>query len=107
MSAGMEIIGKYMKSFVFTVFLAAAIAGGSAMAAQWEFAGFSPYAQAQRGRPGPGPGPGYDRGPDRSRDYRYERREERRERLTEDERRALHRDLDKANREIYGRRFQR
>jgi hypothetical protein len=42
---------------------------------------------------------------DRGRDTRDDnRREERRERLSEDDRRSLHRDLDKANRELYGRR---
>jgi hypothetical protein len=46
-------------------------------------------------------------GGDRGREARPERREERRDRMTEDDRRSLHRDLDKANRELYGRRFQK
>ena len=60
--------------------------------------------QNQKGRPGPGPNYQRDQ---RGRDAQQERREERRDRLTEDERRSLHRDLDKANRELYGRRPQK
>lgn len=110
----MNIIGRGMKGIFLAALVAAGISGGAAVAAHWDYARVNPYAQSpygqgpygqgQRGRPGPGPV--FDRGEPR-RDSRYERREERRERLTDDERRSLHRDLDKANRELYGRRFQK
>ena len=61
-------------------------------------------AQWQKGRQGGGErerGGGQDRG----RDARQDRHDDRRnERMSEDDRRSLHRDLDKANRELYGRR---
>ena len=67
-------------------------------AAYWDH-GYGPGVQAQKGQPGRGqdarqrgPAPGADRPPDR---------QERRGQLSDDERRALHRDLDKANRELY------
>jgi hypothetical protein len=62
------------------------------------------HVQAQKGRPGGGPPP--ERA-ERGRDARQERPDERRGRMTEDERRGLQRDLDKANREIYGGRPQK
>ena len=95
-----------MKRVFLVLALTAGVAGLPAAAAPWDVAGFHPGMQAQRGRPVQGPGPAYER-PDRGRDMRYERRDDHRERLTEDERRSLHRDLDKANRELYGRRFQK
>lgn len=69
--------------------------------------GYPPQSQGQQGRPGPYKG-------DQWRDPRRERQADRRERgeqrppgrLTDEERRELHRDLDKANREIYRRRQQ-
>jgi hypothetical protein len=72
-------------------------------AAAWGPGGSFFVAQGQKGRPGPAPG---GERAERPRDMRQDRQEEqqRRERMTEDERRSLHRDLDKANREIYGRR---
>jgi len=62
--------------------------------------------QSQKGRGAPERGDRGDRG-DRGRDTRRERHDERRDRMSEDDRRSLHRDLDKANRELYGRRFQK
>ena len=88
-----------MKGLLFAIAVAAGLAAGPADAAAWTYQ--SAYAPAQKDRAGPGPG--YERG-ERGRDVRDNRREERRDRLTDDERRALHRDLDKANRELYGRR---
>ena len=93
-----------MKAFFFVLALAAGLAGPAA-ASSWGYPGFYPDAQNQgyKGRWGPGP----ERG-EPPRDFRQDRRgEERRERMNEDERRALHRDLDKANRELYRRRFQK
>ena len=75
-----------------------------AAAASWGYRGMGLDVQAypEKGRPGRGE----DRG-QRGRDARPDRqaqRDPRREQLNEDERRALHRDLDKANRELYRRR---
>jgi hypothetical protein len=90
------------KALLLVVVLAAGLAGPVA-AGGWGYPGADYYAQASKGRQG------QDRA-QRGRDSRPERRperDERRERLNEDERRALHRDLDKANRELYQRRYQR
>lgn len=84
------------------VALAAALAGPPAAGA-WGYPGGDYYAQASKGREA------QDRA-ERGRDSKPERRphrDERRERLSDDERRALHRDLDKASRELYQRRNQR
>lgn len=94
----------HMKRVLFVLAVTAGAAVVPAAAAPWDIAGFHPNLQAQRNRQAPGPA--FER-PDRGRDFRYERRDDRRERLTEDERRSLHRDLDKANRELYGRRFEK
>ena len=89
-----------MKALLFTI---AVVAGFAAPAADagWRYGGYGGehYAQAPK-----------DRGAESreraqpQRETRPERRPEReyrRERLNDDERRALHRDLDKANRELY------
>jgi hypothetical protein len=90
-----------MKAALFAIVLAVGLAAGPAAVAPWNYQ--AAYAQAQPPQKG---GPGYERG-DRGRDVRGERREERRDRMTEDERRSLQRDLEKANRELYGRRPQK
>ena len=91
-----------MKGLLFAIALTAGFAAGPAGAAAWTYQ--SAYVQAPQKDRG-GPGRGYERGDgDRGRDVRNDRREERRDRMTDEERRALHRDLDKANRELYGRR---
>lgn len=97
-----------MKRALFVLLLGAGLAAGSAVAGSWDPAGGFVLAQAQKGRPGPGNerGDRGDRG-ERGGEARQDRQEDRRERMTEDERRSLHRDLDKANRELYGRRPQR
>jgi len=97
-----------MKNFLFAILALLSIAAQPA-AAQWRHYGGGHYAvQGQRQRPG-----GFQRqqpqrefrGPERDyrapeRDYRNsERRPD--GRLTDEERRNLHRDLDRANREIY------
>lgn len=82
--------------------LAAGLAS-PATAGAWTYPGGDYYAQAPKGRQG-------QERAQRGRDPRPERRpqrDERRERLSDDDRRALHRDLDKANRELYQRRDQR
>jgi hypothetical protein len=80
-------------------FMVLALAAQSVAAAPWHtFGGPRFDVQAQPQRPG-----GYQRPPPQ-RDMRNpERAPERRPdgRLTDDERRNLHRDLDRANREIY------
>ena len=69
--------------------------GGAIAQAQWQKGGGGRQG-GERGGPPP------DRG---GRDMRQDRHEDRRgERMSEDDRRSLHRDLDKANRELYGRR---
>ncbi len=69
----------------------------------------SPLANARDWRPGFGAGlqaqdPNMKKGPpgkfQRGREFRKSERDER-QRLSEEERRELHRDLDRANREIY------
>ncbi len=85
-----------------------------AAAASWPYSHLIPDAQSGGGRgQGGGGGGGRDRDRGESRrdapapqqDRRAER-DERRDRMSDDDRRALHRDLDKANREIYRRRSQ-
>ena len=92
-----------MRTALLCVIALAAGLAGPAAAGAWVYPGGDYYAQASKGREGA------DRG-QRGRDSRPERRSdrnERRERLNDDERRALHRDLDKASRELYQRRNQR
>lgn len=89
-----------MKGLLFAIALTAGLLAGPADAAAATYR--SAYVQAPQKDRG-GQGQGYERG-DRGRDVRNDRREERRDRMTDEERRALHRDLDKANRELYGRR---
>jgi hypothetical protein len=91
-----------MKRDLFAFVVAAGLLAGSAAAGAWELQSAYAQAQPQKGAPGPGS----ERG-DHARDNRGERREERRDRMTDDERRALQRDLEKANRELYGRRPQK
>lgn len=91
-----------MKRHLFAFVVAAGLLAGSAAAGAWELQSAYVQAQPQKGAPGPGS----ERG-DRGREGREERREERRDRMTDDERRALQRDLEKANRELYGRRPQK
>jgi hypothetical protein len=94
--------GSEMKSALFAIAVAAGLAAGPATAAPWDYRGAYVQAQPQKGEAGPGT----ERG-ERGRDPRGERREERRDRMTDDERRALQRDLERANRELYGRRPQK
>ncbi|HYH41354.1 MAG TPA: hypothetical protein VD867_05185 [Burkholderiales bacterium] len=92
-----------MKALFLAIALAASLTATPA-GAGWPAPG-EHYAQASKGRDG---NARQERGRE-SREARPDRRperEERRERLNDDERRALHRDLDKANRELYQRRSQ-
>jgi hypothetical protein len=76
-------------------FAVAVVLTAPAASAGWGYPGPDLVAQAQKGR--------HDRG-GQGREHRPERRgggDDRRDRLNDDERRALHRDLDKANRELY------
>jgi hypothetical protein len=87
---------------------AAGLAGGPAAAAGWDGGAFL-QVQAQRGpgggREGGREGAREGRGGGDPRGLKQERpQDDRRERMSEDARRSLHRDLDKANRELYGRR---
>jgi hypothetical protein len=92
-----------MKALFFAIALAAGL--GAAPACARDYPG-DRYVQAPKGRDGARPErarEGREMRPDRRPD-RGDRGDERRERLSDDERRALHRDLDKANRELYQRR---
>ena len=83
--------------------VAIALAAGvsvPAAEASWGYPAFRFDVQSEKGRRGPERGqPPRDVRPDRHSD-----RGERHQRLNDDERRALHRDLDKAQRELYQRR---
>lgn len=81
-----------MKALIVAIALAAGLSGPAL--ASWGLPGFELAAQGQKGR--------YDRG-GQGRELRSDRRgaDDRRGRLSDDDRRALHRDLDKANRELY------
>jgi hypothetical protein len=69
-------------------------------------AGAITQAQWQKGGGGRQGGERERGGQDRGRDMRQDRHDDRRnERMSEDDRRSFHRDLDKANRELYGRRY--
>jgi hypothetical protein len=94
-----------MRRLAYAIFwgLATATVAAGPAAAAWESGGVFVQVQGEKGRPGQGP-ERFERG----RDARQERRDDRgRDRMSEDDRRSLHRDLDKANRELYGRRPQR
>jgi hypothetical protein len=91
-----------MKGLILAIALAAGLVPPAA-GASWRYPGPQFDVQAQKGRPGGGQEREQDR---EARSNRREEREERRERLNEDERRALHRDLDKAKSELYKRRNQ-
>ena len=93
-----------MKALIASLAVVVSAAGVSlpAAAASWGYPAFGFDVQAQKGRNGPDRGqPPRELRPDRQ---QQPDRGERRERLNDDERRALHRDLDKANRELYQRR---
>ena len=105
-------MNERMKRFRLALAIAALTTAAAAPAA-WDGSAFtrdSMVAQAQWQKGGGGrQGAERERAaPDRGRDTRQYRQDERRgERLSEDDRRSLHRDLDKANRELYGRRSQK
>ena len=96
-----------MKRLFFAVALAAGLAAGPAAAAVYDYAAMLAQAQGQKGRSQGQERGGGGGGGGGGREARPERQDDRRERMTQDERRSLHRDLDKANREIYGGRFQK
>jgi hypothetical protein len=90
-----------MKTLILVIPLVIGLATPAAAAA-WDYRAAAWDAQPQKGRGG-----GQDQG-QRGREARPDRQAnsggQRREQLNDDERRALHRDLDKANRELYRRR---
>ena len=77
------------------------VVGCAPASAAWDPGESFFIAQAQKGHAVPPPARAER--PQPPREIRQERPDQRRDRMTEDERRSLHRDLDKANREIYGR----
>ena len=90
---------KRVKILIGAMLTLATVTAQPAAAGPWrDFAGGRFDVQAQRQRPG-----GFQRQPQR--DFRRSERPQREQRpdgkLTEEERRELHRDLDRANREIY------
>jgi hypothetical protein len=97
-------VDKHMSSLAYAIVwvLATATVASGPAAAAWDGGGAFVQVQGEKGRPGRGP-----ERVDRGRDARQDRQDDRRERMSEDDRRSLHRDLDKANRELYGRRNQK
>jgi opacity protein-like surface antigen len=99
-----------MKKIVLALIAAVALAGPAA-AASWPYSRLIPDVQSGSGR-GQGGGGGRDRGesrrdpPPQQQPDRRSGRDERRDRMNDDDRRALHRDLEKADRELYRRRSQ-
>ena len=102
-----------MKKLVLALIAAVALAGPAA-AASWPYSRLIPDAQSGGGK-GQGGGPGRERGESRrdppppqqqQQPDRRSGRDERRDRMNDDDRRALHRDLEKADRELYRRRSQ-
>src|SRR5687767_11588470 len=91
-----------MKTLLLMITVAALTAPLTAHAREWGGARFGPSMQAAQGqyvKKDPGQ---YQRGGrDARRDERPQRDERGQGRLSEEERRELHRDLDRANREIY------
>lgn len=90
-----------MKQLIVAITLAAGLIG-PASGASWGLPGFQLPEFKFQLQGGKGGHAGQERGS--GREQRAERRadrDDRRERLNDDERRALHRDLDKANRELY------
>jgi hypothetical protein len=96
---------------VMLALIAAVTLAGPAAAASWSYTRLIPDAQWGGGR-GQGGGSDRERGESRRdpppppQQDRRSGRDERRDRMSDDDRRALHRDLDKANRELYRRRSQ-
>ena len=90
-----------MRGLLFACILAGGLASAAVSAGAWDLRGA--YVQAQPQKGGQQQQPGAERG-DRGRDNRGQ---DRRDKMTEDERRGLQRDLEKANRELYGRRPQK
>jgi hypothetical protein len=86
-----------MKALILAIALATGMAAPPADAA-WRYPSPQFDMQAQKGRQGGGQERAQER---EARPNRRDEREDRRERMNDDERRALHRDLDKANRELY------
>ena len=96
---------RYYALAIVTLAAAAATAAPGPAAGAWDGGAFTEL--QQKGWGGAGDSAAQRGGGDRGREQRQERRDERRDRMSEDDRRSLHRDLDKANRELYGRRFQK
>jgi hypothetical protein len=97
-----------MKKLVFALIAAVGLVGPAA-AASWGYSAFSPEVQWGGGKgrqQGSGPQQGERRRDPPQQDQRGGGRHDGRERLSDDDRSALHKDLEKANRELYRRRFQ-
>ena len=98
-----------MKINIIVIALIAAVGlAGPVAAATWPYSHLIPEMQGGEGRGQGGGRSGQERGDSRRdgppRQERRVERDERRDRMSEDDRRALHRDLDKADRELYRRR---
>ena len=100
-----------MKKIVLALIAAVALTGPAA-AASWSHSRWLHDTQWGGGK-GQGGGPGRERGesrrdppPQQQQPDRRSGRDERRDRMNDDDRRALHRDLEKADRELYRRRSQ-
>ena len=96
-----------MKMWWGTIALGIVFIGPPAVAAPWDF---RPSLQAQQDRrPPPRQAPAYkgERGERRDQRAAPEREERPRQRLSDEERRDLRRDIDRADRELYRRKGQR
>jgi hypothetical protein len=97
-----------MKKVLLAMIVGVGLAG-PAVALSWPYGGFSPEAQWGGGKgrqQGPGPQQGERRRDNPPQQDQRGPRNDRRERMSDDDRSALHRDLEKANKELYRRRFQ-
>lgn len=101
MNESMAIMKVPMKILMIILLLSGVLSMRPAVAGLFDSASFSAQYQGPGGAKG-----GYDRRQARDarnvQPYPQPQRERSRGHLTEDERRQLHRDLDKANRELYG-----
>lgn len=96
--------GMWMRVWVVTLMVGMVVLPQPAAAAPWDY---RPGIQGQERRPPPRQAP-FRKGDGREqRAVPPDRDDRSRQRLSEEERRELHRDLDRANREIYRRKGQR
>ena len=92
-----------MKGLLLTIGIGVLLAAPAVDARDWRSSLLLVQATGQSKKGGPGPGQSQRGGHERQQQGGQDRRSEQ-GRLTQEERQGLHRDLDRANREIYRRR---